>query len=427
MVMNDREIVHTAMNEHNSMYTNIYSDIDAIECITMKKPLVVMMGIGYYLPGGVWEHLIGVPTDYKNMIKLFALHWGYPLIYQTDDNKIVYLDKQRLLKNNNKYHTNFKLKWNDDEISGFVLKSKKIIATIKPDGLIFVISSHGDRFKVLIDSNFKKYRLKSIFSEYWNSKDGCPYLADKPKIFFLDMCRGQKTPLPMGLTQKINTKGKNVNNNSTQDKEDKVEDIPTEDENKTVTSSHIGFNIENINGKNDENNTKIDEMKEKNVGGMENEYLEYENFCVIYGNLEDYSVLDGGKDGGFLIRALKNVLKQRDSCHFQLNQLIRMIGQETLRLVKGEKKKDEEDFQPSKNPTRQIIESHSSIMGYVFFGKMSQHQFTVDSQFRYNKYLDFQRKQLNVSFKNGNSRPQNRYVCLATFFFFLVFVDIFVC
>ena len=381
----------------------------------MKKPLVIMMGIGYYPNGGILGHLIGVPNDYKNMIKLFAFHWGYPFIYQTDDNKIVYLDKQRLLKNNSKYHTNFKLKWNEDEIAGFVLKSKKIIETILPDGLIFVISSHGDRDKVLIDSNFEEYNLSYIFAEYWNTKDGCPYLADKPKIFFLDMCQGQKTPIPRGKKQMMKnamkTKGKN-------DKQNDHSDMKNNDDDKNNMTSHQSHTntkekttpapIANATDKTDKSTqTESKNDKENVIGKMQEEYLDYENFCVIYGNLADYSVVDGGKKGGYLICGLKSVLKQRDVCNFELNQLIKMIGNETLRLVKGEAKKCKSDFKPSNSPARQIIECQSSILNFVFFGKLSQHQFTIDSQFRYNKYLDFQRRQLQNSFKNGSL---NKYV-----------------
>ena len=358
----------------------------------MKKPLVIMMGIGYYLAIGddPFEHLIGVPTDYKNMIKLFAMHWGYPFMYQTDDNKIVYLDKQRLIKKNNKYHTNFKLKWNKDEIGGFVLKSKKIIEAIKPDGLIFIISSHGHRFKSLVDSDCRKYRLKRIFSEYWNTKDGCPYLADKPKIFFLDMCQGTKKPIPTGkiVTDAIPTKITQVHNND--------DDDESKQKSTAVKTDRV---------KND---------KDYTIKKMQEEYLDYENFCFIYGNLEDYCVIDAGKEGGYLIGGLKNVLKQRDSSNFELNQVIKMIGNETLRLVKQEKKRNKQDFQPSQSPARQIIECQSSILKYVFFGQSAQHEFTGESQFRYNKYLDFQRRQLKASFDRSakSTRVVNKYVCM---------------
>ena len=117
--------------------------------------------------------------------------------------------------------------------------------------------------------------------------------------------------------------------------------------------------------------------------------------------------------GGYLIRALKSVLKQRDAGNFDLNQLIAKIGNETLRLVKGEKKKCKNDWVESKAPARQIIRHESCILHYVFFGKQTIHQFkSAEEQFRYNKYLDTQRKQLNRScnnyFKESNSL--NEYV-----------------
>ena len=105
--------------------------------------------------------------------------------------------------------------------------------------------------------------------------------------------------------------------------------------------------------------TKTKDVKEKKVNEnattgiidkenldikMQEEYLESENFCVIYGNLDLYAVLDGGKEGGYLIRALKSVLKQRDATQFELKHLVQLIGSETLRLVKGETNTNEEHF-----------------------------------------------------------------------------------
>ena len=73
----------------------LYSEIDAIECITMKKPLVVMLGIGYYPGGGVLGHLIGVPTDYKTMIKLFNTLDG-SVIGEIGMGNIVFLEKCKI-------------------------------------------------------------------------------------------------------------------------------------------------------------------------------------------------------------------------------------------------------------------------------------------------------------------------------------------
>ena len=383
----------------------------------MKKPLVMMIGIGTYPNGGVLGDLIGVPTDYKNMIKLFALHWGYPFVYQTNDNKIEYLDKQKLQKKKNTYKKNFKLKWNGDEIGGFVLKSKKIIERIKPDGLIFLISSHGDRENVLIDSEFEEIPIAFIMAEYWNTNGGCPYLANKPKLFFLDMCQGPKLPLPKGLLKKhkkikISTKGPNDTENSYKDKEkdkDKKNENHKNSSNNNNNDQHETSNDETKNSDKQENN---EDNKENTMNWKDKEdknYLEYENFCVIYGNLENYKVVDGGKFGGYLIRSLKSVLKQRDACNLELNQLIILLRNETLRLVKGEKKKSKQDFVASNCPTRQIIDYQSSVLGYVFFGKLAQHEYTFQSQFRYQKYLHLQQLQLKSSFKSPNSYNYIKY------------------
>ena len=69
------------------------------------------------------------------------------------------------------------------------------------------------------------------------------------------------------------------------------------------------------------------------------EYLEYENFCYIYGNLQEYTVVDGGIKGGYLIRATKNVFGQQDVVNYNLSKILQNISLETMRLVKGETKK----------------------------------------------------------------------------------------
>ena len=540
------------------------SDIDGLQIITIRKGLVVMIGIGTYTNGGVLGDLIGVSTDYKNMIQLFVQHMEYSFIYQTNKNKIVYLDKLRLKQKNNNYQTNFKLKWNADEIDLFVLNVKKIIETIKPDGLIFLISSHGDRDRMIIDSEFEEYSLIFILSQFWNTKNGCPYLADKPKIFFLDMCQGGKKPLPTGIKKKIQnkntktkiqaiqTKGKfrldtvtvtpttttttkntsnysnndNDNSNNTgsnkinqdntsdhdteneietvftqeqdqtkranifkKNKEDKMEQvskkccnwscfccckcncacvqnccnknriqnddaIPNHNENEirntnimdnkemyidlhtntntvspcdaaistiimntntTITNSKLDKNISTYNNSlvemsNDTNNTTTTTNNNNNNNDNDSKnntdkYLDQENFCLVFGNLESYAVLDGGEKGGYLLRALKTVLKQKNYFHIPLNQIIQLIGQETLRLVKSEKQKYKIDYKPSNSDVRQIIEYQSNIHHCVYFGKM-ENDFKVDNQFRFNKYLDLQNKKLSNAFKFG-SKPHN--------------------
>ena len=99
-------------------------------------------------------------------------------------------------------------------------------------------------------------------------------------------------------------------------------------------------------------------------------YLDYENFCCIYSNLEDYSAVEG-KEGGYLIQSIKNVFMQSDACTYELNVLIGQIRIETIRLVKGEEKKYKLDYKPNKNVTRQVIESKHNILYNVYFEEMN--------------------------------------------------------
>ena len=328
----------------------------------IKRALVAMIGIGHYDDqDGIFGHLQGIPTDYRNMIKLFVNHWGYSFIYQTDDNKIEYLSKSKLLKKDKKYSTNFKLKWNDDDLTKFVESVKKTILSTEPDSLIFIISSHGDSEQVIIDSNLEEYSLIEIYSQFWNQKYGCPYLSDKPKLFFVDACRGIKKPIPKGLMmKKLKTKGNSklsqiiayydVTEKNNQHENSKTNDSKTND------------------SKTKDSKTK-DSRLSSTFGRYDKKYLQYENFCYVYGNLDEYSVVDGGIAGGYLIRAIKSVLAQKNADTEELNKLIKLIGAETLRKVKGELKQKDKNYKTSNSPARQIIQYTSNIQCQVYFSK----------------------------------------------------------
>ena len=342
----------------------IYSKLDIVERSIIKNACVIMIGIGIYDGGGAMGDLIGVSNDYKNMIKLFVHHFMYSFIYETDDNKMVVLNKSKLIKNNNKYLTNFKLYWIYDEIKTFVINCKKIISKIKPDSLIFIISSHGDSDNIIYTSDFDEYQLIAILAQFWNTKNGCPFLANKPKLFVLDMCQGQKTPLP------------------------KNEIIKNSDE-----SLHLK-------GKNESNKAgAVDKSESKKTSPMiDDTRLDYENFCIIYGNLEGYAVVDGGIEGGYLIRGLKNVLKQKNIGIVELNQIIQNIRKETLRLVKGENKKWKNNYKPSENNARQIIECRTNMENMVYFGGINNHT---------NELQNITNNTFNSNSNSNNSTPIN--------------------
>ena len=60
------------------------------------------------------------------------------------NNKTVCLNKTDSNKNANGYPSNFKTEWTINEIQRYVLDWKQMIEDIKPDGLIFIITSHGN-------------------------------------------------------------------------------------------------------------------------------------------------------------------------------------------------------------------------------------------------------------------------------------------
>ena len=104
-------------------------------------------------------------------------------------------------------------------------------------------------------------------------------------------------------------------------------------------------------------------------GRYDKKYLQYENFCYVYGNLDEYSVVDGGIKGGYLIRGIKSVLGQENADKEELNKLIKLIGVETLRKVKGELKQKDKNYKTSNSPARQIIQYTSNIQYQVYFSK----------------------------------------------------------
>lgn len=60
----------------------------------------------------------------------------------------------------------------------------------KHDGLICIIMSHGDE-KGIRCSNGETISVDEITSKFRGNNESCPQLAGKPKLFFLQACRGE--------------------------------------------------------------------------------------------------------------------------------------------------------------------------------------------------------------------------------------------
>ena len=110
---------------------------------------------------------------------------------------------------------------------------------------------------------------------------------------------------------------------------------------------------------NDSKDEKKDEMN-ANYRNIKNssKYLDTENFGFIYANLEDYATLDGNLNGGYLIKSIKNVFSTKDIINYDLNNIVQLIRQETLKLVKNGN---------DKNPVVQIVEFRENFRWKVYF------------------------------------------------------------
>ena len=392
--------------------SSVMSELDEVCEYRVKNALIGMIGIGDYpknaqKAGVELEHLVGIPSDYKNMIKLFVNFWNYTFIYQLENNNIQVLTKNKFnkhKKSGKKYATNFKINWNCNEINNFVSNVRQKVVDLKPDCLIFIVSSHGDKNNVIYDSELNKYKLSKIWQAFWNQDNGCPFLANKPKIMIVDACQGTKIPLASVVSttsqQKspinVNFKGSSsqasisspkieendtVKEKYTDKTQEKDEDKEKEKtftglDEKTQDSIVSGFNSnEKSNDMNDiidiiTTEKKVDDLNDKFKFG-ENA-LDYENTRFIFGNLKNYAVLDGGKKGGFLIRGIKSVLLRDEASDYNLDKIVKLIRMETYRLSKGQEKQWKSNFKPNENPIRQIVEDSGNMMYDVYFEKNQQ-------------------------------------------------------
>ena len=196
---------------------SVMSDMSSIDApFVMKDPLIVAIGIGDYDTSYLTKDKLDlhsiidcVTSDYNNIIGTFVDVWKHKVFYQLTDNNIVYSND--IISNS---ETNFKLKWNEKEITTFIQNAAKCIVENKHDGVLFFISSFGTDNKGIYDGNGMVYQLDNVFDNLQlfanlnmnhkshfqrkHTQDFKPYLESKqylltiPKIFIVDIGRTPK-------------------------------------------------------------------------------------------------------------------------------------------------------------------------------------------------------------------------------------------
>ena len=358
-----------------------------------------MMGVGEYeTKTQDFSDLKGISNDYKNMLKLFVNHLNYCFVYQTNKNKMVYLTKDLLNKNNNKYNSNFKTKWNENEIDTFVLNCKKIILKMKCDSLIFVISGRGNRDEYLIDSEGNKYQIIKIFNEFNNSQETFTQLKNRPKMFVLDLCQNN--------SNKDNKSKNKKNTKSIANIEEKSDENKASQEVGVHQSSPAGIKNENETDEKKQNEDKSTTDKDNGIGNDKAD--EFSNFCIISKNMKasDFSN-DGIDEGGYLIRGFKNSLKSVNSSnkYVELSHLIELLKHESLALITQEEKEWNTEYSVDKDMSFQIYQcSHCDSK------RFSQSDSAIDSKFSQNLIIEHRTNIDKMVFFSQNKNNNNNNI-----------------
>ncbi|ETO00112.1 caspase-7 (C14 family), partial [Reticulomyxa filosa] len=128
-----------------------------------------MIAISEYTNNDEWSNLESAKdTDINNFKSIFGQELNYEFVY----NKEPKMNKEDVQEFIDDVFTNFKLRRNLN----------------KYDALIMIISGHGDEGDVLVSSDGKYLPIDKIRSSF-NSHE-IESLKDCPKIFIIDVCRG---------------------------------------------------------------------------------------------------------------------------------------------------------------------------------------------------------------------------------------------
>ena len=171
----------------------------------LLNPLIVMLGVSNY-DATFLPSLKGVYNDYCCVQNVFNCIRGHSIVYLNENDELIYVNKIIDTKVNNSSNK-FKLKWTVDDIDMFNVEIKEKIVNgsneHNHDGLIYIISAHGNRDEYIYDSNGEQYNLSSIYKEYDN--ENCKPLRDKPKLFIIDNDRIVQRKHRASLTQSVPT------------------------------------------------------------------------------------------------------------------------------------------------------------------------------------------------------------------------------
>ena len=384
----------------------------------MKKPLIAMIGISQY-DKGVFEDLECVVNDYKNVQHAFYVKRGYSFVYCDKNNRVIHKKGLKINKIKNATRTvssrnNTKLRWTDNEVLDYndqihsILENKKY----NYDGLIYFISSHGDRDGVIYDSKGDKIPLIVIFDKFSNQH--CIQLRNKPKIYFVDACRGNQRTKRFANSllnsvieteKKENVKTKIISTNKKVKFDENVISISKSSQNSSMEigddkaskaskyqallqstttieqtpspappdpfpiHDHHLFNNETTIPENDDGKDDMkDEIKDavidvnynlssSNTSNVNVIFSKYNYNREIYANTEGYAVVEPGSKGAYMTRSITQAIENDDIFQKDLNTIVNHTRKIMLKLMGT-----------SVECAAQVIQDNNNIPRKVFFG-----------------------------------------------------------
>ena len=239
----------------------------------VSNPLVVIMIIGDY-ENDVMPSFQNADTDQARMMHTFGCGFNYSMVFQVEDQKtkekkIIYLHHEdfeeinKQIENSTaldiltvlKKQYSFKMYWTWEDIDEFLKEVQAHVNDLNTpnyDGMITTITSHGES-EVIITSDGDEFGYMGLYQPF-NSKN-CTKLLGKPKVWFMDMCRG--------------------------------------------TLKGFGIPLD------------LDDNKENdNVDAVDKFVHAYSNRRVIFTGPDGYSAIDGSYEGGYLIRGTADVFNE---------------------------------------------------------------------------------------------------------------------
>ena len=350
----------------------------------IKNGLVGMIGISEY---DELTNLDGVVSDYNNIINTFVKLYKYKILYKLNDNSLVYTNN---INEINTEKNNFKLKWSDKDIDIYLEELREKLISNKHDSILLFVSSHGDdndgNPQIItsdgetVDITFIRTMFKpegTIWVESHEEKENeTKYLFRIPKIFFVDMCRGQ-----------IKAKITKLNDNYNDD------------------NSKIKINEnENENERNEESDDSSDEESRRIDGKETGKYSSQDaNFCTIYANTRGYAVAGSSKGAAFLLSVCK-IFNDKISVRVNdLDNLIRKIRKET----KAEATLDTNLF----NMT-QTVESVSTMEKQIYFKIQLEYNICFDIEIHQKRKKKTQFKKIKNDINNTNDNKCHTDKCV---------------